>query len=219
MDLVEVFLSLSGQGESIISLSSGLSPGSQLLPRRVARYAFASVKLADTQGTFTGCSWDFRGNGHDDVDRMGEAETSPCFLSRGRFRGLLQFPFGLLFLFLYLLFLNLVLIFLAFVSHCVSPFLVVANLLAARVPSRLCRRAGLIVGRPVVVSNPCLGEKKGVLERKTGTREVYSAQLEPNRIGDFLLCFTLAPEAVIYALAASNSRRKRSEAYDYPPTL
>ena len=68
--------------------------------------------------TYHGCSAD----GHDDVERIGGAETSPCFLSRGLSRLLLLFPFCLLFLFLYLLLPTLVLIPLAFVSHCVSPF-------------------------------------------------------------------------------------------------
>jgi len=74
--------------------------------------------------------------GHDDVDRTGEADTSPCFLSRGSFRLLLQLPFCLLFLFAYLLFPTLVLILLAFVSHCIPPFPVVPHLLVARAPLR-----------------------------------------------------------------------------------
>ena len=73
--------------------------------------------------------------GHD-VDRMGEADISTCFLSRGSFRLLRQLPFCLLFLFVYLLFPTLVLILLAFVSHCVPPFTVGPHLLAARVPLR-----------------------------------------------------------------------------------
>ena len=60
--------------------------------------------------------------GHNHVDHMGEADTSPCFLSRGSSRLLRQLPFCLLFLFVYLLFPTLVLILLAFVSHCVTSF-------------------------------------------------------------------------------------------------
>ena len=69
--------------------------------------------------------------GHDDVDRMGDAGTLPCFLLRGSSRLLRYLPFCLLFLFVYLLFPTLVLILLAFVSHCVPPFPVVPHLLAA----------------------------------------------------------------------------------------
>ncbi len=72
--------------------------------------------------------------GHDHADRMGEANTSPCFLSRGSSRLLRYLLFCLLFLFVYLLFPTLVLILLAFVSHCVPPFPVTPHLLAARVP-------------------------------------------------------------------------------------
>jgi len=72
--------------------------------------------------------------GHDHVDRMGEADTSPCFLSRGSSRLLRYLPFCLFFLFVYHLFPTFVLILLAFVSHCVPPFSVVPHLLAARVP-------------------------------------------------------------------------------------
>jgi hypothetical protein len=72
--------------------------------------------------------------GHNHVDRMGEADTSPCFLSRGFARLLRCLLFCLFFLFLYHLFPTLVLILLAFVSHCVPPFSVVPHLLAARVP-------------------------------------------------------------------------------------
>jgi hypothetical protein len=56
--------------------------------------------------------------------------------SGGSFRLLLRFLFYVLFLFLCLLFPTLVLILLTFVTHCVSPFLVVAKLLAARAPLR-----------------------------------------------------------------------------------
>ena len=74
--------------------------------------------------------------GHNDVDRTGEANTSPCFLSRGSSRLLLRLPFCLLLLLVYLLFPTLVLILLAFVSHCVPPFPVFPHLLAARAPLR-----------------------------------------------------------------------------------
>ena len=67
---------------------------------------------------------------------MGKAETSSGYPSGGLFRLLILFLLGLLCLFFCLLFLALVLVLLAFVSHCVSPFLVVANLLAARALSR-----------------------------------------------------------------------------------
>ena len=69
--------------------------------------------------------------GHSDVDRMDEADTSACFLSRGSSRLLLQIPFCPLVLFAYLLFPTLVLILLAFVSHCLSPFAVVPYLSGA----------------------------------------------------------------------------------------
>jgi hypothetical protein len=72
--------------------------------------------------------------GHDDVDRMGEADTSPCFLLRGSSRLLRYLLFCLLFLFVYLLFPTLVLILLAFVSHCVPPFPVIPHLLAKNPP-------------------------------------------------------------------------------------
>src|SRR4030043_983128 len=68
---------------------------------------------------------------HDHVDRMGKADPSACFLSRGFFRLLCLLLFCLLFLFVYLLFPTLVLILLAFVSHCAPPFSVVPHLLAA----------------------------------------------------------------------------------------
>jgi hypothetical protein len=38
--------------------------------------------------------------GHDDVDCMGEADTPPCFLSRGSFRLFRCLPFCLLLLFI-----------------------------------------------------------------------------------------------------------------------
>ena len=60
--------------------------------------------------------------GHDDVNRMGGADTSRCFPSRGPYRLLRYLPFCLLFLFAYHLFPTLVLILLAFVSHCAPPF-------------------------------------------------------------------------------------------------
>jgi len=69
--------------------------------------------------------------GHNDVDRMDEADTSPCFLSGGSSRLLLQLPFCPLVLFAYLLFPTLVLILLAFVSHCLPPFPVAPYLFAA----------------------------------------------------------------------------------------
>ena len=72
--------------------------------------------------------------GYEHVDRMGEADTSPCFLSRGSARLLRYLLFCLFFLFVYHLFPTLVLILLAFVSHCVPPFPVGPHLLAARVP-------------------------------------------------------------------------------------
>ena len=74
--------------------------------------------------------------GDNDVDRMDEADTSPWLLSRGSSRLLLQLPFCHLVLFAYLLFPTLVLIRLALVSHCLSPFGVVAHLFAARAPLR-----------------------------------------------------------------------------------
>jgi len=60
-----------------------------------------------------------------------DADTSPCFLSRGCSRLLLQLPFCPLVLFAYLLFPTLVLILLALVSHCLPPFAVVPYLFAA----------------------------------------------------------------------------------------
>lgn len=74
--------------------------------------------------------------GHDDVNRMGGADTSRCLPSRGSYRLLRYLPFCLLFLFAYHLFPTLVLILLAFVSHCAPPFPVIPHLLAARVPLR-----------------------------------------------------------------------------------
>ncbi len=62
---------------------------------------------------------------------MGEADTSACFLLRGSSRLLRYLLFCLLFLFVYLLFPTLVFILLAFVSHCVPPFIVIPHLLAA----------------------------------------------------------------------------------------
>ncbi len=65
---------------------------------------------------------------------MGEADISPCFLSRGSFRLLRYLLFCLLILFVYLLFSTLVLILLALVPHCASPFPVIPHLLAGRAP-------------------------------------------------------------------------------------
>jgi len=96
--------------------------------------------------------------GHDDVDRMGEADTSPCFLSRGSSRLLRYLPFYLLFLFVYLLFPTLVLILLAFVSHCVPPFPVVLQILD-HVPEKL-------VFTPLEIMSRCSLRARGPLGRR-----------------------------------------------------
>jgi hypothetical protein len=76
---------------------------------------------------------------------MGEADTSPSFLSRGPFRLLRYLPLCLLLLFIYLLFLTLLLILLAFVSHCVPPFPGVSHLPAASGPPQRMQFRGEIV--------------------------------------------------------------------------
>jgi hypothetical protein len=63
----------------------------------------------------------FSGPKHCLAEKPTEPDSSPCFLSRGSFRLLLQFPFCLLILLRSLLFLPFVLILLAFVSHGVTP--------------------------------------------------------------------------------------------------
>jgi len=123
--------------------------------------------------------------GHDDVDRMGEADTSPCFLSRGSSRLPRYLPFYLLFLFAYLLFPTLVLILLAFVSHCVPPFPVIPHLLVARVPLRqfcLCGLSGAPRVGPRHTSRICLSQRQSTYENELPAKYLLASP-RPTCIG------------------------------------